>query len=119
MPFWRVCPVAANLEKLRPRHFGVRMFDVFRFVIQSFFRALERATGGNAKPQNIEQANFEGKPPDLCSRRNLPERFNVDLGEGLNRVTEETALSGPPGCDSDQRSLRSFLIFQDSGIGET
>ncbi len=51
--------------------FGVRMFGVLRFVIQSFFLALEKATGGNAEPQNIEQANFEGKPFDLCSRRNF------------------------------------------------
>ena len=45
-------------------HFGVRMFGVLRFVILPFFLGLEKASGGNAEPQNIEQANVEGKT--LC-----------------------------------------------------
>ena len=35
------------------------MFGVLRFVIQPFFLVLGRQPM-NAKPQNIEQANFEG-----------------------------------------------------------
>jgi hypothetical protein len=34
--------------------FGSAVFDL------AFFLAAEKATGGNAEPQNIEQANFEG-----------------------------------------------------------
>ncbi len=44
------------------------MFGVLRFVIRPFLPALEKATGGNAEPQNIEQANFEGKPLALFAQ---------------------------------------------------
>ena len=39
--------------------FGVRLFGVLRFVIQPLSLVLGRQPM-NARPQNIEQANFEG-----------------------------------------------------------
>ena len=40
----------------------------------AFLPVLEKATEGNSKPQNIEQANFEGKPLTLLFSQ-APEHF--------------------------------------------
>ena len=50
---------AANLNFIAAPAFGVRLFGVLRFVIQPLALVLGRQPM-NAKPQNIEQANFEG-----------------------------------------------------------
>ncbi len=62
---------AVGAAELPAGHFGVRMFGVLRFVIQSF-SLLWRSQPVEMKNRRIiEQANFEGKPLDPCSRRRM------------------------------------------------